>query len=76
MTGFTVGGAGVVSGLGEVAGVDVVAAVVTCGAAVGTLLGLVGTAQLGIQLRRALPGPGGPGPGDLGAHPAAEGDGS
>ncbi len=57
MTGFTLGGAGVVSGLGEVAGVGVVAAVVTCGAAVGTLLGVVGTAQLGVQLRRALDGP-------------------
>jgi CDP-diacylglycerol--glycerol-3-phosphate 3-phosphatidyltransferase len=28
--------------------------VVTCGAAVGGLLGVVGTTQLGVQLRRAL----------------------
>ncbi len=48
MTGMTLGGAGVVSALGA-AGL-----VVTAGAAVGTLLGLVGTAQLGLQLRRAL----------------------
>ena len=53
MAGFTLGGAGVVSGL-EVGDLDVAAAVVTCGAAVGCLLGLVGTAQLGVQLRRAL----------------------
>ena len=53
MAGFTVGGAGVVSGL-DVGSLDVAAAVVTCGAAVGTLLGVVGTAQLGVQLRRAL----------------------
>ena len=48
MAGFTLGGAGVVSGLVD-AGL-----VVTCGAAVGALLGLVGTAQLSVQLRRAL----------------------
>ncbi|SFP35074.1 CDP-diacylglycerol--glycerol-3-phosphate 3-phosphatidyltransferase [Geodermatophilus dictyosporus] len=57
MTGFTVGGAGVVAaaGLTGVAGVgDVPAAVVTAGAAVGSLLGVVGTAQLGFSLRRAL----------------------
>ncbi|MFW3170709.1 CDP-alcohol phosphatidyltransferase family protein [Geodermatophilus sp. CPCC 206100] len=50
MTGFTLGGAGVLSGL------DVVAAVVTCGTAVGCLLGVVGVAQLGTALRRALAG--------------------
>lgn len=48
LTGFTVGGAGVVSatGWGEV--------VVVAGTAAGVLLGVVGTAQLGISLRRAL----------------------
>jgi CDP-diacylglycerol--glycerol-3-phosphate 3-phosphatidyltransferase len=66
MTGFTLGGAGIVSGLGEVAGVAVVPALVTAGAAVGALLGVVGTAQLGVQLRRAL--------GE--AHPADDGGGS
>ena len=47
-TGFTLGGAGVMSatGFGE--------AVVVSGAAVGVLLGALGTAQLGISLRRAL----------------------
>jgi CDP-diacylglycerol--glycerol-3-phosphate 3-phosphatidyltransferase len=50
-TGFTLGGAGVLSGFG--AG----AAVVTCGAAVGTALGAVGTVQLGLALRRVLGGP-------------------
>ena len=54
MAGFSLGGAGVVAGLGHTA------AVVTCGAAVGCLLGLVGTAQLGVQLRRALGEPGPP----------------
>ncbi|SDD12991.1 CDP-diacylglycerol--glycerol-3-phosphate 3-phosphatidyltransferase [Geodermatophilus telluris] len=57
MTGFTVGGAGIVAaaGLTQVAGVaDVPAAVVTAGAAVGAALGVVGTAQLGFSLRRAL----------------------
>ena len=53
MAGFTLGGAGVVSGL-TVGDLDVAAAVVTVGAAVGCLLGVVGTAQLGVQLRRAL----------------------
>lgn len=48
MTGMTLGGAGVVSAWGA-AGLVVIA-----GAAVGTVLGLVGTAQLGLQLRRAL----------------------
>ncbi|GHE13149.1 CDP-alcohol phosphatidyltransferase family protein [Klenkia taihuensis] len=48
MTGMTLGGAGVVSALG----LDVV--VVVAGTAVGAVLGLVGTAQLGRQLRRAL----------------------
>ena len=48
MAGFTLGGAGVVS-----AAVDP-ALVVTVGAVVGCLLGVVGTAQLGVQLRRAL----------------------
>lgn len=53
MTGFTVGGAGIVAATG----LDVLAGpatVVTAGAAVGALLGLVGTAQLGVSLRRAL----------------------
>ena len=50
MAGFSLGGAGVVAGLGAA---DVV---VTAGAAVGCLLGVVGTAQLGVQLRRALAG--------------------
>jgi CDP-diacylglycerol--glycerol-3-phosphate 3-phosphatidyltransferase len=57
MTGFTVGGAGIVAatGLDAVAGVaDGPAVVVTTGAAVGAVLGLVGTAQLGVSLRRAL----------------------
>jgi CDP-diacylglycerol--glycerol-3-phosphate 3-phosphatidyltransferase len=48
MAGFTLGGAGVVAGLG------LAVEVVTAGAAVGCLLGVVGTAQLGVQLRRAL----------------------
>jgi CDP-diacylglycerol--glycerol-3-phosphate 3-phosphatidyltransferase len=48
MAGFTLGGAGVAS-----AAVDP-ALVVTVGAAVGCLLGVVGTTQLGVQLRRAL----------------------
>ena len=48
MTGFTLGGAGVVAGPGWSA------AVVTCGTAVGCLLGVVGVAQLGTSLRRAL----------------------
>ena len=48
MTGFTLGGAGVVAGLGWSA------AVVTSGTAVGCLLGAVGVGQLGTALRRAL----------------------
>jgi phosphatidylglycerophosphate synthase len=52
MAGFTLGGAGVLATVGAAG--DVPALVVTCGAAVGCLLGAVGTAQLGIQLRRAL----------------------
>ena len=57
MAGFTVGGAGIVAatGLDAAAGVSGGPAVVaTAGAAVGSLLGLVGTAQLGVSLRRAL----------------------
>jgi len=63
MAGSTLGGAGVVAvldvgswevGSWDVGSWDVPAAVVTCGAAVGCLLGVVGTAQLGVQLRRAL----------------------
>ncbi len=48
LTGFTLGGAGVVwtTGSGE--------AVVVAGTAVGVLLGAVGTAQLAVSLRRAL----------------------
>jgi phosphatidylglycerophosphate synthase len=48
MTGMTLGGAGVVSALGWTG------AVVTAGAAVGVLLGVVGVAQLGVSLRRML----------------------
>ena len=48
MTGFGLGGAGVVAGLGHTA------ELVTAGAAVGCLLGVVGTVQLGVGLRRAL----------------------
>jgi CDP-diacylglycerol--glycerol-3-phosphate 3-phosphatidyltransferase len=48
MTGFTLGGAGVVAGLG------LTAEVVTAGTAVGCVLGVVGVAQLGVSLRRAL----------------------
>jgi len=50
--GFTLGGAGIVSGIPGAAVV-----VVTTGAAVGTALGVVGVAQLGLALRRALGGP-------------------
>jgi CDP-diacylglycerol--glycerol-3-phosphate 3-phosphatidyltransferase len=53
MTGFTVGGAGIVAATGLDA-LASPAAVVTAGAAVGAVLGLVGTAQLGFSLRRAL----------------------
>ncbi|WP_231486410.1 CDP-alcohol phosphatidyltransferase family protein [Candidatus Blastococcus massiliensis] len=62
MAGFTLGGAGVVSGL-EVAGVDGAVLTVTCGAAVGALLGAVGTAQLWLWLRSELTGPGRADPG-------------
>jgi len=48
MAGFSLGGAGVVAGLGWTE------PVVVAGAAVGCLLGLVGTVQLGVQLRRQL----------------------
>ena len=48
MAGLTLGGAGVVAAL------DPGAWVVTSGAAVGCLLGVVGTVQLGLQVRRAL----------------------
>ncbi len=48
MAAMTVGGAGVVSATGAAA------LVVTTGTAVGVVLGVVGTAQLGLQLRRAL----------------------
>jgi CDP-diacylglycerol--glycerol-3-phosphate 3-phosphatidyltransferase len=54
MTGFTLGGAGVLwaAGAAEV--------VVVCGTAAGVLLGVLGTAQLGVSLRRALGESGGP----------------
>lgn len=48
LTGFTLGGAGVL------AATDLPAAVVTAGTAAGVLLGVVGVTQLGISLRRAL----------------------
>src|SRR4051812_46563737 len=48
MAGFCLGGAGIVAATG------LIDLVVTTGAAVGCLLGVVGTAQLGVQLRRAL----------------------
>jgi phosphatidylglycerophosphate synthase len=48
MTGFTLGGAGVVAGWG------LAGPVVTTGTAVGCLLGVVGVVQLGTALRRAL----------------------
>jgi CDP-diacylglycerol--glycerol-3-phosphate 3-phosphatidyltransferase len=57
MAGFTLGGAGVVSGL-EVGGVGGDVLTVTAGAAVGALLGAVATAQLGWWLRSQLAGPG------------------
>ncbi len=59
MTGFTLGGAGVVAGTGQGE------LVVTLGTAVGVLLGLVGTAQLGVWLRRELGGLPDPDGGDL-----------
>jgi CDP-diacylglycerol--glycerol-3-phosphate 3-phosphatidyltransferase len=49
--GFTLGGGGILAALG--AG-SAVGAEITTGAAVGTALGAVGTAQLGLALRRAL----------------------
>jgi phosphatidylglycerophosphate synthase len=48
LTGFTLGGAGVLPG--------VAAVVVTAGASAGALLGAVGVVQLGLGLRRALDG--------------------
>jgi phosphatidylglycerophosphate synthase len=51
LAGCTIGGAGVLAAAGLA---DAVPWVLTCGAAVGCLLGVVGTAQLGVQLRRAL----------------------
>jgi phosphatidylglycerophosphate synthase len=48
MTGFTLGGAGVVAGWG------LAGPVVTTGTAAGCLLGVVGVVQLGTALRRAL----------------------
>ena len=48
MTGFTLGGAGVLAA----AGADV--AVVVAGTAAGVLLGVAGVAQLGVSLRRML----------------------
>jgi CDP-diacylglycerol--glycerol-3-phosphate 3-phosphatidyltransferase len=50
LTAFTLGGAGVVAATGFGA------AVVTAGAVAGVVLGVVGTAQLGVSLRRALGG--------------------
>jgi archaetidylinositol phosphate synthase len=52
MAGMTLGGAGVISGPGWAG------AVVTAGAGVGAVLGLVGTLQLGWWLRAVLDGPG------------------
>jgi CDP-diacylglycerol--glycerol-3-phosphate 3-phosphatidyltransferase len=48
LTGFTLGGAGVVSGSGHGG------AVVVAGTVAGVVLGAVGTVQLGVSLRRAL----------------------
>lgn len=62
MAGFTLGGAGVVSGV-EVGGVAGDVLTVTSGAAVGALLGVVATAQLGWWLRSQLAGPGAGEPG-------------
>ncbi|NEM06544.1 CDP-alcohol phosphatidyltransferase family protein [Geodermatophilus normandii] len=67
MTGFTVGGAGIVAATGLAEAVGVTggpAVVVTTGTAVGAVLGLVGTAQLGFSLRRALGDQPPPGPVD------------
>lgn len=52
LTGFTLGGAGVL------AATSWPATVVTAGAAAGVVLGVVGVTQLGISLRRALAGGG------------------
>lgn len=60
MAALTLGGAGVVSGWAP-GGLDAGGLVVTAGAAVGALLGAVGTAQLGRWLRGELAGPGGSG---------------
>jgi CDP-diacylglycerol--glycerol-3-phosphate 3-phosphatidyltransferase len=65
MAGFSLGGAGVVAAL------DVTDVLVTAGAAVGCLLGVVGTAQLGVQLRRALGDDARQRPADLGGPPRA-----
>ncbi|MCZ2824799.1 MULTISPECIES: CDP-alcohol phosphatidyltransferase family protein [unclassified Modestobacter] len=57
MSALGLGGAGVVSLLDvqlELGGADAVVLAVGCAAAVGCLLGVIGTAQLGVQLRRAL----------------------
>jgi CDP-diacylglycerol--glycerol-3-phosphate 3-phosphatidyltransferase len=54
MAGFSLGGAGVVAVLGGTGARELTDLVVIAGAAVGCLLGVVGTAQLGVQLRRAL----------------------
>ncbi len=56
MAGFTLGGAGVVSGV-SLGDVDGAVLTVTTGAAVGALLGAVATAQLGWWLRSELAGP-------------------
>jgi CDP-diacylglycerol--glycerol-3-phosphate 3-phosphatidyltransferase len=55
MAGMTLGGAGVVAGL--VAGSGSADLVVPAGTAVGVVLGLVGTVQLGLWFRRVLAGP-------------------
>src|SRR4051812_40869893 len=55
LTGFTLCGAGVLAATGFGP------AVVVAGAAGGVVLGAVGTAQLGVSLRRALGGSAGPG---------------
>ena len=52
MTGFTLGGAGVVAAAG------LAVQVVTAGAAAGVLLGAVAVTQLGVRLRRQLAGEG------------------
>jgi phosphatidylglycerophosphate synthase len=52
MTGMTLGGAGVVSIMAPQMGAA--DAVVTAGAAVGVVLGVVGVVQLGVSLRRML----------------------